>query len=87
MFNDFFSAMETIEADADRRTQELFGDSDGESMTDEEIHIIFSDMPHKTKLAKLAVLRAGNVVKPKTFARRITKAGRVHAAALGIRLD
>ena len=87
MFDDFLSAMTQIEADTDRKTQELFGDKRDEELTDEETDIIFSRLPHETKLAKLAVLRAGRTVKPKGFGKRMTKAGRIHAAALGIRLD
>jgi hypothetical protein len=87
MFDDFFAAMEQIEADTDRKIQELFGDRRDEELTDEETDIIFADMPHETKLAKLAGFRAGRTVKPRSFARHITKAGRVHATALGIKLD
>ena len=87
MFDDCFSAMAKLEADTDRQIQELFGDRDEDDMTDEEVDIIFSRLPHETKLVGLAVLRAGLPVTPKTFTERVTDAGRIHAAGLGIKLD
>lgn len=87
MFDELLSMMEGNDAGTERKIQELFGDRRDEDLTDEETHIIFSSLPHETKLAKLAVLRAGQTVKPKSFGKRITKAGRIHAAALGIKLD
>jgi hypothetical protein len=63
----------------------LFGDS--ESCTEDEAHIIFSDLPTARKLAKLKVLRGETTVKKLSFKKRVTADDRIHAHAFGIILD
>jgi len=63
----------------------LFGDS--ESCTEDEAHIIFSDLPTAAKLAQLKVLRGEATVKKIGFRKRVTPDDRIRARALGIRLD
>lgn len=63
----------------------LFGDS--ERCTEDEAHIIFSDLPVAEKLAQLKVLRGETTVKKLSFRKRVTAEDRIRARALGIRLD
>lgn len=71
---------------ADRQTAELFGDKDDLPL--DESRVVFDDnLTHEEKLTKLKVIRAGKRIKPKSFAKRITRAGRISAQGLGIRLD
>lgn len=86
-FDEFFAQVAVIEAKSEERANELFGDSDGSDFSDEECDIIFSDIPHEDKLAKLRNIRAEKTVKPKSFAKRMTKAGRISARGMGIKLD
>lgn len=85
--DDFFTELAVIDAESECRADELFGNSDGSDLSDDEIEIIFSNtLTHKEKLAKLSNLRAEKTVKPRNFAKRLTKAGRVHAKGMGIKL-
>lgn len=72
---------------------ELFGSDGGASLSDEEFDALFAEFSrtsprsHEECVGKLRALRAARHVKPKSFAKRITPAGRIHAYALGIRLE
>jgi hypothetical protein len=61
-----------------KQMQELFGDKD--DLPDDEMEIVWNDsFTHEEKVAKLKVLRASKEVKPRSFSKRLTKAGRLHA--------
>ena len=86
--DDFLGKMAVIEAKVMREENELFGNSDGSDLSDEEFNTIFNfRLSHEEKLAKLKVIRSGKQVKAKSFGKRLTRAGRIHAQALGIKLD
>lgn len=72
--------------EAGRRVDELFGDQD--YPPDNEMAIINDDnLNHAEKVATLRALRAGKQIKPRRFAKRMTRAGRISAHGMGIRLD
>lgn len=82
----FLAVMELIEEKVARQEQELFGDS--EDLPEDESLIVWNkSLTHEEKVTQLEVLRAAKRVKPKSFSKRMTRAGRIHAQALGIRLD
>jgi hypothetical protein len=82
----FAATMTAIEDRVDREFEEIFGT--GKRLTDAEFDLVFNmKMDHREKMAKLRVLRAERQVKPKSFAKRITRAGRIHAHAMGIEID
>jgi hypothetical protein len=56
-------------------------------LPDDEMGIVWNDsFTNEEKVAKLKVLRASKEVKPRSFSKRLTKAGRLHAQGMGIRL-
>ena len=71
---------------AGRRADILFGDKEDSELSDQELEIIFSDLPFNTKVAKLTVIRGETAIKPKTFKQRLNKADEIHARAMGIKL-
>jgi hypothetical protein len=74
------------ELEAWQREVEIFGD--GDDLPADESAIVFdSNLPHEKMMVELKALRASKRVKHRSFARRMTRAGRIHAHALGILLD
>ena len=69
-----------------QRDFEIFGESC--DLPPDEWAIVFeSNLPDEEMMARLIVLRAGKGVVPRSFAERMTQAGRIHARGLGILLD
>ena len=64
----------------------LFGEN-SESCTEDEAHIIFSDLPLAKKLTQLRVQRGEATVKKLSFRKRVTADDKIRVRALGIRLD
>jgi hypothetical protein len=82
---EFLSIYAGVSALNERKAAELFGDK--EDLPEDELEIVFDrHLSHDEKLCRLQVVRASKQVKPKSFAKRITRAGRIHAQALGIKL-
>jgi hypothetical protein len=68
------------------REVEIFGDSI--DLPADEWAIVFeSNLPQEEVMVQLRALRASKGVNDRTFAQRLTAAGRIHAHALGVRLD
>jgi len=68
------------------REVEIFGDS--VDLPADEWAIVFeSNLPQEEVMAQLRTLRASKGVNDRSFAQRLTAAGRIHAHALGVRLD
>jgi hypothetical protein len=70
-YNGLAEIYRQCDAKAVIETDELFGGA-GDEQSDEELKIIFSDLSHTDKMARLKVLR-GESVKPKSFRRRLTE--------------
>lgn len=80
-----YDAISLLEQQADQRAAELSGDDE---LPEDELRIVFNfRLSHEEKLARLQALRASKRVKPKSFSKRLTRAGRIHARALGVLLD
>lgn len=82
----FLAVMAQIEENVDREVEELFEGND--ELPEDESRIVFNfNLTHEEKVSQLRTLRASKRVKPKPFGKRMTRAGRIHARGLGIRLD
>jgi hypothetical protein len=86
MFDELNAAMAWCFALAESQTQEIFGDR--HELRQDEFEIAFDGkLTHEERVEKLKTLRVSQPANPRSFTKRLTKAGRLHAQGLGIKLD
>jgi len=83
---EFAPLQDCPELEAWWREAEIFGESD-DLPADESAIVLDSNLPHEKMMVELQALRAGKRVEHRSFAQRMTRAGQIHAHALGILID
>jgi hypothetical protein len=83
---EFTKVYAEVQAESDKNFSDYDTVVDWDNLTDEQDATITDrSISHKERMAKLTAIR-DRTAKAKTFSKRLTRAGRIHAQALGIKL-